>query len=163
MYVGDSTSQNFTNYTDSSNNKTYSNAKKNLSKDDELTQDERRSINELQARDAEVKAHESAHQAAGGGMVGGASFTYQQGPDGKMYAIGGEVPISMPSGSTPEEIIANAQQIIASATAPADPSAQDVAVASSARSMIIEAEQQKREKSLKEQESKDKYNLDTTA
>ncbi len=60
-----------------------------------------------------------------------------------MYAIGGEVSVSMRSGSTPEETIRNAQAVIASAMAPADPSAQDLAVASSARVMMMKAEQQK--------------------
>ncbi len=109
---------------------------------DELSQDEKRLVNELQARDSEVRAHEAAHQS-GGASTGGASYTYQQGPDGKMYAIGGEVSVSMRSGSTPEETIRNAQAVIASAMAPADPSAQDLAVASSARVMMMKAEQQK--------------------
>ena len=75
-------------------------------------------------------------------MTGAASYTYQQGPDGKMYAIGGEVSISMKSGSTPEETIANARQIANAAMAAGDPSPQDFAVASSARVMEIKAQQQ---------------------
>ena len=109
---------------------------------DELSEDEERLVKELQARDSEVKAHESAHQAAGGGMTGAASFTYQQGPDGRMYAIGGEVSISMSSGSSPEETIQNARQIAAAAMAAGSPSPQDFAVASSARVMEMKAQQQ---------------------
>jgi len=75
-------------------------------------------------------------------MVGAASYTYQQGPDGKMYAIGGEVPISMKAGSTPEETIANARQIATAAMAAGNPSPQDFAVASSARVMEMKAQQQ---------------------
>jgi len=108
----------------------------------ELTPGETKQINDLKARDTEVRAHESAHQAAGGGMVGAASFTYQQGPDGKMYAIGGEVPITIPAGSTPQENIANARQAQAAAMAVSDPSPQDFAVASSARVMEMKAQQQ---------------------
>lgn len=107
----------------------------------ELSQDEKRLVSDLQARDAEVRTHESAHQAAGGGMTGAASYTYQQGPDGKMYAIGGEVSISIPSGSTPQESMRNAQRAIAAAMAPADPSGQDFAVASSAMVMLVKAQQ----------------------
>ena len=77
-----------------------------------------------------------------GGMTGASSYTYQQGPDGKMYAIGGEVSISMKSGSTPEETIANARQIATAAMAAGDPSPQDFAVASSARVMEMKAQQQ---------------------
>lgn len=117
--------------------------KEKKSNSDELKLDEKRVVYELQARDTEVRAHESAHQAAGGGMTGGANFSYERGPDGKMYAVGGEVSISMPKGSTPEEVISNAQQVIAAALAPADPSAQDMSVASSARAMMIQAQQEK--------------------
>jgi hypothetical protein len=107
----------------------------------ELSQDEKRLVLDLQSRDAEVHAHESAHQS-GGASTGAATYTYQQGPDGKMYAIGGEVSVSFQSGSTPQETIANAQAVIASALAPADPSGQDMAVASSAMVMMMKAQQQ---------------------
>ena len=108
----------------------------------ELSLDEKRLVKDLQARDTEVKAHEAAHQAAGGGMTGAASFSYQQGPDGKMYAIGGEVSIATKGGSTPQEKIANARQIQAAAMAPANPSGQDFAVAASAKMMEIKAQQE---------------------
>nr|WP_321268034.1 putative metalloprotease CJM1_0395 family protein [uncultured Sulfurimonas sp.] len=107
----------------------------------ELTQDEERLVTALQSRDAEVKAHEAAHQSAGA-STGAATYTYQLGPDGKMYAIGGEVSISFGTGSTPQETIANAQAVIAAALAPADPSSQDMAVASSAMVMMMKAQQQ---------------------
>jgi len=107
----------------------------------ELSGDEKRMVVDLQSRDAEVRAHELAHQS-GGGSTGAASFSYQQGPDGKMYAIGGEVSIALKGGSTPQETISNAQAVIAAAMAPANPSGQDQAVASSARMMMIKAQQQ---------------------
>jgi len=108
----------------------------------ELSEDEKKLVKDLQTRDSEVKAHEAAHQAAGGGMTGAASYTYQQGPDGKMYAIGGEVSISTQGGATPEETIAKAKQIAASAMAPGSPSGQDFAVATSAKMMEMKAQQQ---------------------
>jgi len=108
---------------------------------EKLSEDEKRLVADLQSRDAEVRAHEAAHQS-GGASTGGASYTYQKGPDGKMYAIGGEVSVSFSTGSTPQETIANAQAVIASALAPADPSAQDMAVASSAMVMMMRAQQQ---------------------
>jgi len=107
-----------------------------------LSQDELRMVQDLQARDSEVRAHEAAHQAAGGGMTGGASYTYQQGPDGKMYAIGGEVSISTKGSSDPQEALANARVVAAAAMAPANPSPQDYSVASSARVMEMKAQQQ---------------------
>ena len=105
-----------------------------------LSPEEKQLVAKLQARDTEVCAHEAAHQAAGGGLVGGASFSYQRGPDGKMYAVGGEVPIAFKEGSTPEETIANARQVKAAAMAPANPSPQDYSVASSATTMELKAE-----------------------
>jgi len=116
---------------------------KKSSDPDALSEDEKRVVKELASRDSEVKAHEAAHQAAGGGMTGAASYTYQQGPDGKMYAIGGEVSISTPPASTPEEAIRNARQVAAAAMAAGNPSPQDFAVAASAKMMEVQAEQQK--------------------
>jgi len=135
--------------------------KKSPSDKEELSEDEKQLVKDLQARDAEVKTHEAAHQAAGGGMTGAASFSYQQGPDGKMYAIGGEVGIAAPSGSTPEETIANAQQVIAAAMAPANPSGQDFAVASSARIMMIKAQQQKIKETQEKQNGQETYQNST--
>lgn len=109
---------------------------------DKLSEDEQRLVKNLASRDSEVRAHEAAHQASGGGMTGAATYTYQQGPDGKMYAIGGEVSISMKTGSSPQETIANARQIAAAAMAAGNPSPQDFSVASSARIMEMKAKQQ---------------------
>ena len=132
------------------------NQDKAIKNPDELKPDERQLVADLQARDTEVKAHEAAHQAAGGGLAGGASFSYQQGPDGKMYAIGGEVPISIKGGSTPQEQMANARQVQAAAMAPANPSGQDYAVASSARVMEMKAQQE-----LKKQRQEENYAQET--
>jgi CRISPR/Cas system-associated exonuclease Cas4 (RecB family) len=124
--------------------------KKQDTQTQELSEDEKRLVRDLVSRDTEVKAHEAAHKAVGGGLTGAASYTYQRGPDGKMYAIGGEVSISMKSGSTPEENISNARQIAAAAMAPANPSPQDYAVATSARVMEMKAQQQLTKEKLQE-------------
>ena len=108
----------------------------------DLSEDEERLVNDLVSRDSEVRAHEAAHQAAGGGLTGAASYTYQQGPDGKMYAIGGEVSISMPTGSIPQETVKNARQVAAAALAAGSPSPQDFSVASSAKIMEMKALQE---------------------
>ena len=109
---------------------------------EELTPSEKQQVSELKARDTEVRAHEAAHQAAGAGLAGGASFSYQKGPDGKMYAVGGEVPISFKQGRTPQETIANARQVKAAAMAPANPSPQDYSVANTATMMELKAQQE---------------------
>ena len=106
----------------------------------ELTPDERQMVSELQLRDREVRAHEAAHKAAGGAHVGGASYTYQQGPDGRQYAIGGEVPVDLSSGGgSPEAVIAKMEQVRAAALAPGDPSSQDYAVAAAADAIAAQA------------------------
>ncbi len=130
---------------------------KTVNQKDELSPDEERLVRDLSSRDSEVRAHESAHQAAGGGMTGAASFTYQQGPDGKMYAIGGEVSITMKAGSTPQETIANARQVATAAMAAGNPSPQDFAVASSARVMEMKAQQQLAREQREELMGKESY------
>ena len=137
--------------------------KEKASKPQNLSPQQEEQVKELQSRDAEVKAHEAAHQSAAGGLAGAASYTYQQGPDGKMYAIGGEVPISIPSSASPKEALANARKVQAAATAPGEPSSQDMAVASSAAMMQVKAEQQLAQQAQKEQRGNDTYaNLENT-
>ena len=107
----------------------------------ELSPEAQKMVDSLKARDREVRAHEAAHVAAGAGVVtGGAQFTQQRGPDGNMYAIGGEVGIdTSPIPNDPEGTKAKARQIASAALAPADPSPQDRAVAASARQMEAKA------------------------
>lgn len=107
----------------------------------DLSDPERRQVAQLADRDREVRAHEMAHVAAGGGLVTrGASYSYQTGPDGQRYAIGGEVGIDTSAGKTPEETLAKAERIRAAALAPAEPSGQDRQVAAMAARMASEAQ-----------------------
>lgn len=109
----------------------------------ELTQAEKQEIAKLQARDAEVVAHEQAHLAAAGGLNASApSYTYQLGPDGNRYAVGGEVGISFSQSSDPEANLKKAQTMKAAALAPADPSSQDRSVARSADQLMAQARQE---------------------
>lgn len=101
-------------------------------------------IAQLQARDREVRIHEQAHVAAGGQYVtSGPTYSYQSGPDGKRYAVGGNVGIDVsPIADDPKATINKARQVIQAAMAPAEPSSQDYAVAQSARAMLQQAEQE---------------------
>lgn len=103
-------------------------------------------LRKLQQRDREVRSHESAHLAAAGQhAVGGAQYQYQQGPDGRMYAVGGHVSIdtySVPG--DPEETEQKAEQVRRAALAPGDPSAQDAQVAAQASRMSTEARTEQR-------------------
>ena len=117
---------------------------------EELTQDELQIIHKLQARDREVRSHEQAHIAAGGGNAGAPSFEYQLGPDGKRYVVGGHVGISISGGGSPEETIRKMRVVERAALAPARPSATDVAVASKAAQLGMKAQMQLREQKLQE-------------
>ena len=108
----------------------------------ELSREEQRIVTELQAADTNVRAHEAAHMAAGGGLTSPASYTYERGPDNKMYAVAGEVGISTGEGNTPQESLNKAQTIRRAALAPADPSPQDLKVAAQAASMEMSARAQ---------------------
>jgi hypothetical protein len=118
-------------------------ADRRIQSEAELSESEQQAVSQLQARDAEVRAHEQAHVSAGGGLIAsGASFTYQVGPDNKRYAVGGEVSIDTSPGATPEETLDRAARIRAAALAPAAPSAQDRQVAAQADRMASEARQE---------------------
>lgn len=110
----------------------------------ELTSDEKKVVAQLEKRDREVRAHEAAHISAGGGVVrGGASYSYQAGPDGKRYAVGGEVGIdASPVKDNPQATIQKMQVVRSAALAPADPSGQDHAVASAATAQMAAARAQ---------------------
>lgn len=107
----------------------------------QLSTEEQAQVRKLKARDQAVRQHEQAHLSSAGGLAtSGASYTYQRGPDGVSYAIGGEVRIDTSPGRTPEETISRARTIQAAALAPADPSSQDRAVAAAAAQMLREAQ-----------------------
>jgi len=106
----------------------------------EYSLEEQREIAALTATDRKVRAHERAHVAVGGELVrGAANFSYQVGPDGKRYAVAGEVSIDTSEGRTPEETLPKAQRIRDTALAPADPSPQDRRVAALATQMQMQA------------------------
>ncbi|MBT0961320.1 putative metalloprotease CJM1_0395 family protein [Denitromonas iodatirespirans] len=100
-------------------------------------------VSALASTDRQVRSHEAAHLSAAGGLAqGGASFTTIRGPDGQVYAVGGEVSIDVSPGRTPEETLSKAQQIQRAALAPADPSSQDYRVAAIAAQLIQQAQRE---------------------
>ncbi len=108
---------------------------------DQLTDQEKRQVRELRRRDGEVRRHEQAHEAAAGPHAGGASYAYTVGPDGRRYAVGGEVPIDLsPVEGDPQATIRKMQQIMQAALAPSDPSTADRQVAAQARQVEREAQ-----------------------
>jgi hypothetical protein len=107
----------------------------------QLSDEEKRMVERLRQRDAEVRRHEQAHIAAAGPhALGGPSYTYQVGPDGQRYAIGGEVQIDLsPVSDDPDATYRKAQKLRQAALAPSNPSATDRQVAMLASRMAQEA------------------------
>lgn len=94
----------------------------------------------LARTDQEVRAHEQAHAAVGGVYAGAPSYTYTRGPDGKRYAVAGEV--SIDTGSVPgdpQATMRKMQVVIRAALAPAEPSGADRQVAAQAQITLAQA------------------------
>ena len=107
---------------------------------DGLTAEEQEVVEALRQRDAEVRRHEQAHKSVGGQYAGAISYTYQSGPDGRRYAVGGEVPIdASPISGDPEATILKLEQVRRAALAPAEPSSADQAIAARASQGIQQA------------------------
>lgn len=101
---------------------------------------DRQKISELASRDADVRSHEAAHASVGGAYAGSPSYTMQRGPDGKAYAIGGEVGIDVSAvANDPAATISKMEVVMRAALAPADPSAQDLRVAAQAQGLASAA------------------------
>jgi hypothetical protein len=100
-----------------------------------------RIVGELKKRDQEVRSHESAHATVGGVFTGSPNFSYEKGPDGKRYAVGGEVSVDLSTvKGDPRATIAKMQKVHAAALAPVHPSIQDTRVASTATQLILQAQ-----------------------
>ncbi len=114
---------------------------------EKLSEEQQEVVDELKTTDREVRTHEQAHLAAAGSFAkGGPSYSYQRGPDGQQYAVGGEVSIDTSSvPGDPEATLAKARVIRAAASAPAEPSSQDRAVAAAAAKLEILATQELRQ------------------
>ncbi len=113
---------------------TYSPGPRRAADGHELTREEIQKVLDLQKRDREVHAHEQAHIAAGGQYVrSGASYKYETGPDGKKYAVAGEVSIDTSEEKDPKATIRKMETVRRAALAPAHPSSKDRAVAAEAQ------------------------------
>ena len=119
-----------------------------------LTDDEQSEVEQLKARDTEVRAHEQAHQSAGGSYAGSPQYEYKTGPDGNKYVTDGHVNIDIGKESTPEKTIEKMRTVISAAHAPAEPSGQDLKVAAEAQQKMSEAQQELSEENTKENNQK---------
>jgi hypothetical protein len=98
-------------------------------------------VQAMRARDREVRGHEQAHLTASGGLAnGGPTYQFARGPDGRLYATGGEVSIDVSAvANDPRATIEKAQKVRRAALAPTNPSQQDRAVAARASAMAMQA------------------------
>ena len=101
---------------------------------------ERQIIEELKRTDQKVRQHEMAHKVAGGRYAGPPHFRFVKGPDGRLYAVAGEVNIDVSEERDPEETIRKMETVIRAALAPADPSPQDRRVAAEAARKLMKAQ-----------------------
>ena len=120
---------------------------------EELTEEEKKKVQELQARDREVRAHEQAHKLAGGPHAGSPTYKTIRGPDGRSYAVSGEVKIDTSEvPNNPDATIRKMEIVKRAALAPSNPSAKDRQVAAEAEAKIQQARQEKREEEAEELE-----------
>ncbi|MBF0100523.1 MAG: hypothetical protein HQK77_06400 [Desulfobacterales bacterium] len=135
------------------------------SKDEkELSTKEQQKLEYLKKRDAEVKAHEQAHMAAGGQYITSpAQYQYERGPDGSNYAVGGEVGIDTSAvPNDPQATIIKMEVVQRAALAPMEPSSQDRMVASRAAQLEVAAQMESGQKK-ETQASKDTQSAKDTS
>jgi len=130
---------------------------------DGLTEEDRKEVERLKKRDREVRAHEQAHKSAGGPYAGQVSFETERGPDGRAYAVGGEVKIDTSEiPNNPQATIRKLETVKRAALAPAQPSSQDRQVATQADAKIQQARQELREQKAAEEAEKREQRADVT-
>ena len=104
---------------------------------------ERDAVAQMEQRDREVRAAQQAHAAAVGTLGSGPTFTYKVGPDGRLYAVSGEVKIdTTPVPGDPEATLRKARQIQELAFSPGDSSPEDRRAAAMAAALAARARQE---------------------
>ena len=107
----------------------------------QLTEEEEKLVQELRKTDQEVRSHEQSHKTVGGSYAGAIQYETTTGPDGREYAVGGEVQIDVsPVPNNPEATIRKMDVVVRAALAPAQPSPQDYAVARAAQTARLQAQ-----------------------
>ncbi|MBW8184831.1 putative metalloprotease CJM1_0395 family protein [Shewanella nanhaiensis] len=101
---------------------------------------EQQILDELAKRDAEVRSHEQAHATVGGVHAQSPQLSYEQGSDGRRYAVDGEVSIDISTvPGNPLATVNKMRQVYAAAMAPTDPSMADIRVAAEAMRKLNQA------------------------
>lgn len=94
-------------------------------------QDYKRVLDKFENMDSKIRAHEQAH-AAGANTIGSIQYSYQMGPDGKLYANGGSVRFDTSMPKDEEAALAKLQEIEGAASAPNELSFADANIARTA-------------------------------
>jgi len=102
----------------------------------QLSPAEKREVAELQERDREVRNEENRHKAAAGKFAGEPQYTYRRGPDGKLYAVEGKVPINVDVTGTSDERKTALRRVEAAAVSVQSPSAGDFGAVATAATAI---------------------------
>ena len=92
-------------------------------------EDYKRVLEKFKNKDSQVKVHEQSHA---GLAVSGISYNYQQGPDGKMYAVGGSVRLDTSMPNDPQAAQNKLDKLQKAAVSSSDPSAADLSIANQA-------------------------------
>ena len=88
-----------------------------------------RVLSKFKNKDAEIRTHEQAH-ASIGHTTTPISYNYQQGPDGKMYAVGGSVRLDTSIPNDPKAAAFKLDMLQRAASGPSHLSGADSAIAS---------------------------------
>ncbi len=107
----------------------------------QLSDEEKRIVAELQQRDREVRNEEQRHAATAGQFAGTPQYVFRRGPDGKLYAVEGKVPVNVNVSGTPEEQEKALRRVQAAAVSVQSPSSGDTsAVASAAAALVAQGD-----------------------
>lgn len=94
-------------------------------------QDFARVLEKFKTTDANIRSHEQIH-ATIGQTTAPISYNYQEGPDGKMYAVGGHVRLDTSIPDDPKAAALKLDQIQKASTGPMDVSSADMGIAAQA-------------------------------
>lgn len=108
-------------------------------------------LEELRARDREVRQHEEIHASIGGRFAGTPQYEFEMGPDGRPYAVAGQVNIDItPIPGDPQATLQKMQIVRRAALAPVQPSGADRQVAQEASRRENEARTELRQEQMAE-------------
>lgn len=108
-------------------------------------------LQELRQRDREVRQHEEIHASIGGRFAGSPQYEFEMGPDGRAYAVAGQVNIDItPIPGDPQATLQKMQIVRRAALAPTQPSGADRQVAQEASRRENEARTELRQEQVTE-------------